>query len=176
MHVTLRVVTGLPSLRSDRLYAVVEAALRAGAERFGFSLVHHSVQGNHLHLIAEAEDARALSRGLQGLQVRIARRLNKALSRAGRVFSDRYHAHVLRTPREVRHALAYVLNNAKKHLRQAGRVVSRGWVDSCSTAGRFFADRASAVAVNRGLRAARTWLLNVGWALKGTITPATVPK
>jgi len=134
------------------------------------------VLGNHLHLIAEAEDKRALSRGMQGLQIRLARRLNKALGRAGRVFADRYHAHVLRTPTETRRALAYVFNNAKKHMRQAGRAVAKGWVDPCSTAGRFFADRSAGIAVNRGLRAARTWLLNAGWALKGAITPATVPK
>ena len=75
VHVTLRIVDGMPSLRSPQLYSVVEDALRAGSRRFGFSLVHYSAQGNHLHLIAEAEDRRALSRGMQGLQIRLARRL-----------------------------------------------------------------------------------------------------
>ena len=176
VHVTLRLVVGLPSLRSNRLYSVAEAALQAGAARFGFSLVHYSVQRNHLHLIVEAEDKRALSRGMQGLQIRLARRLNAAIGRAGKLFADRYHAHVLSTPREVRHALAYVLNNAKKHLRQAGRAVSKRWIDPCSTARRFFADREAGVRMHRGLRIAQTWLLSVGWALKGTVTPATVPK
>lgn len=154
---------------------MVSAALSAGASRFGFSLVHFSVQGNHLHLLCEAEDKRALARGLKGLQVRIARRVNAWLGRSGRFFADRYHAHVLRTPREVRHALAYVLNNAKKHFAQRGRRMSAGWVDPCSTGARFYADRREGIAVNRGLRAARTWLLNVGWRLKGTVTPATLP-
>ena len=176
VHVTLRLVSGLPSLRSKRFFGVVEAALRAGASRFGFSLVHYAVLRNHLHLIVEAEDKRSLSRGMQGLQIRLAYRLNQALGRAGRVFADRYHAHVLRSPTETRRALAYVLNNAKKHMRQAGQAVSKGWTDPCSTARLFFQDRASGVSINRGLRAARTWLLNVGWTLKGAITPATVPK
>lgn len=154
---------------------MVKGALEAGADRFGFSLVHFSVQGNHLHLLCEAEDKRSLARGLKGLQVRIARRVNAFLGRRGRFFGDRYHAHVLATPREVRHALAYVLNNAKKHRRQRGRAVDKTWVDPCSTAPRFFEDRRRGVRAHRGVRAARTWLLGVGWALKGSVTPATVP-
>ena len=34
---------------------------------------------------------------------------------AGKVFPDRYHAQIIRTPRQARHALAYVLNNWRKH-------------------------------------------------------------
>lgn len=175
VHVTLRVVRGLPNLRAKRQYAVVRGALEAGAQRFGFTLVHFSVQGNHLHLLCEAEDKRALARGLKGLQVRIARRVNARLGRRGRFFADRYHAHVLSTPKEVRHALAYVLNNARKHMRQRGKAAPTRWVDPCSTAKRFFSDRADGVGINRGLRRARTWLLNVGWSLKGTVRVDTVP-
>src|SRR5438132_8198657 len=70
---------------------------------------------------------------MQGLAIRIAKRLNRALGRGGRVFSDRYHAHVLRTPREVRNALAYALNNARKH----GISASRRWIDDASSAALF---------------------------------------
>ena len=77
LHVTLRVRPGMPSLRGHVVFAQVRKALSQGKERFGFSLVHFSVQSNHLHLIAEAEDARALSRGVQGLSIRIARAVNR---------------------------------------------------------------------------------------------------
>jgi REP element-mobilizing transposase RayT len=130
VHVTLRCVRGLPSLRHRTLRKVVFRCFGAGSERFGFRLVHFSVQSNHLHLVCEADDERALARGMQGLSIRIAKRLNRALSRGGRVFADRYHAHVLRTPREVRNVLAYVLNNARKH----GVEASRRWLDSYSSA------------------------------------------
>ncbi|HWV38452.1 MAG TPA: hypothetical protein VN033_08235 [Vulgatibacter sp.] len=50
-----------------------------GAERFGMRLTHHSVQGNHLHLIVEAKDARALSRGMQGLSIRVAQGMNRLM-------------------------------------------------------------------------------------------------
>ena len=115
MQVTVRVGAGLPSLRHRRLRSTVFRAFEAGAERFGFRLVHFSVQSNHLHLVVEANDRRALTRGMQGLAIRVAKAINRRLARRGRVFADRYHARALRSPREVRHALRYVLLNAQRH-------------------------------------------------------------
>jgi hypothetical protein len=85
------------------------------------------VQSNHLHLLVEAESREALSRGVQGLAVRLARAVNRTLVRCGRVFAGRYHRRDLATPREVRHALVYVLVNHRKHgLRPEA-------IDSCSS-------------------------------------------
>ena len=61
--------------RIDERDALIEA-FRAGAKRFGFRLVHYAILTNHLHFIVEAKDRQALSRGMQGLLIRIARRLN----------------------------------------------------------------------------------------------------
>jgi len=142
VHVTLRIVSGVPSLRDGRVFARVREALAAGQERFGFRLVHFSVQSNHLHLIVEAKDRRSLSLGMQGLSVRVARAVNRRLARRGRLFADRYHARALKTPRAVHFALRYVLLNVRKHAR-AGSGSSRtvawgdtpaGFVDSRSSA------------------------------------------
>src|SRR5262249_18232229 len=67
------------------------------------------------HLIVEADDNEALSKGMQGLGVRIARALNRVMQKKGKRLADRYHAHVLRTPTEVRHAVQYVLRNHLRH-------------------------------------------------------------
>ena len=45
---------------------IIEDALRRHASAFGVRIIHYSIQGNHLHLIVEAEDPRALSRAMQG--------------------------------------------------------------------------------------------------------------
>jgi REP element-mobilizing transposase RayT len=92
-----------------------------GAVRFGFRLVHYSVMGNHVHLIVEAPDRRALSRAMKGGGVRIARALNRVMKRSGRVVGDRYHAHILKTPSEVKRARSYLLTNARHHYGQADR-------------------------------------------------------
>ena len=76
-HVCCRVGRGLPSLRGVRTFPVVLGALRAARERFGFRLLQFSVQHDHLHLIVEADSPRALARGMKGLSVRLARRLNR---------------------------------------------------------------------------------------------------
>jgi REP element-mobilizing transposase RayT len=130
----LRVARGVPSLREQRVFVQVCKALAAAKQRFGFSLVHFSVQQDHVHLIAEAKDGRALSRGVQGLSIRIARAVNRQLQRKGRLFADRYHARALKTPREARLALRYVLLNARKHARA---LVPAGFVDSRSSAAWF---------------------------------------
>ena len=85
------------------------------AYRFETRLCEFSIQGNHIHLVVEAAGARALAQAMQGLGIRIARGLNRMMKRKGRVFADRYHAHVLRTPTEVKRAVHYVRNNFAKH-------------------------------------------------------------
>src|SRR5271170_1991751 len=89
VHVTMRAREGLPSLRADKLVSsAVRAALAAG-QKGAFRIVHFSVQSNHLHLIVEASDSQALSRGMQGLTSRMARAVNKALDSSGTIFADR---------------------------------------------------------------------------------------
>ena len=114
VHVTWRMHERVWNRRSRRCFTRLRAAFYS-ASRNGFRLVHFSVQGNHLHLLVEAQHARALSRGMCGLGVRVARGLNRVMQRRGKVLADRYHAHILRTPAEARHARAYLLQNARKH-------------------------------------------------------------
>ena len=73
------------------------------------------MQGNHLHLIVEADGSAALTRGMQGLAIRLARALNSMMGRKGPVFGDHYHERLLRSPTEVVNAIGYVLGNAKHH-------------------------------------------------------------
>jgi putative transposase len=116
VHVTLRMCRTVYNLRSRRCFTALSAAFRAGTDRFGFRLIRYSVQGNHVHLIVEANDNQALSKGMQGLTIRMARALNRVMNRKGKVFADRYHAHVLKTLNEVRNAIHYLLNNHRNHI------------------------------------------------------------
>jgi REP element-mobilizing transposase RayT len=110
VHVTLRATSGLPSLRSSETFLSLQRAFGA-ASRYSFRVLQFSVQSNHLHLLVEADTPTRLARGVQGLAVRAAKAINRALRRHGGVWAERYHAHALKTPREVRNALVYVLNN-----------------------------------------------------------------
>jgi REP element-mobilizing transposase RayT len=127
----LRAQRGLENLRKSKTFREICAAFRAARERSGFRLVHFSVQRDHIHLLTEAEDRVTLTRGLQGLAIRIALAVNRALARRGKVFSERYHARALRTPLEVRRALLYVLKNHQHHLAARGVSLPPWHLDDC---------------------------------------------
>lgn len=156
VHVTWRMMPHVWNLRSRRSFRLLSEAFASGCDRLGFRLVHFSVQGNHLHLVVEAPDAARLARGLQGLAVRIARRLNRLMSRTGKVFADRYHAHILRTPAEVASAVAYVLGNFFVHALRRGEPVDAIATDEYSSAAAGDTERAL-------VTSPQTWLLRVGW-------------
>jgi len=169
-HVTLRMLGHVYNLRARRCFRVIERSLRRGRERFGFRAVEFAVLGNHLHLIVEAEDAVALGRGMKGLGVRLARGLNRLMGRKGAVLADRYHSRLLRSPKEVRSALVYVLHNANAHFGLTGvdPLSSAPWFDGFRHMVRRRTDPPILVR-------ARTWLLGVGWLRHGMIGLRELP-
>jgi putative transposase len=134
LQVTLRLRHEVWNLRTRRCFQALRQAFERGCETLGFRVIHFSVQGNHIHMIVEAADPRALALGMKGLQVRMARALNKVMHRHGPVFADRYHSHLLRTPREAAHAVRYVLENWTVHARREGWPIPRGIDPYCSAA------------------------------------------
>ena len=112
--------------------------------------------------------------------LRIARRLNRLWQRQGRVFADRYHDHILRSPREVRNALRYLFGNAKKHATEGREVKVAQAVDTFTSAPWFsgFRERITVLgleAVVRPVADARTWLLTEGWLRHGRLSVHEVP-
>jgi putative transposase len=144
----------------------------AQTARWWFRIVHYSVQADHVHLLVEADDKTGLSRGISGAIIRLARVINRVLGRRGSVWSDRFHARALRTPREVRHGIVYVLMNWKKHAPDATNL------DPCSSA-RFFTGWKAPPEGLQGrceVEPAATWLLRIGWKRHGLIGLHERPK
>jgi len=178
-HVTLRVRRGIPSLRSARLVRAFALSLAQASERGDFRVVHYSLQSNHVHLLVEASSREALGCGMKAVSARLARAVNRVFGLAGRVLADRYHLHVLKTPREVRNALRYVLLNSRHH---TARVTGAVLLDPASSA-RWFDGwtRSTPIAstlmdtLERPVARAQTWLLTVGWRRGGLLDPADIP-
>ena len=147
-HVTMRVANHVWNLRSRRSFGAIRACLAAARGRLGLRVVHFSVLGNHLHLVVEADGSAALSRGMQGLNIRIAKAVNRVMKARGRVFADHYHARLLATPTEVVKAIAYVLDN---HVHHYGGAAGR---DPFSSAGG---------CERPALASPETWLLRAGF-------------
>jgi REP element-mobilizing transposase RayT len=179
VHVTLR--ARLSVLRSEHVFPTVRLALLRAARRdeTKFRVLQFSVQSDHVHLIVEASDKRSLTRGMQSLAIRVARYVNELLARRGAFWADRWHARALRTPREMRHALVYVLANFRKHTRVRGVGIDPFSSGECFDGWRVTSGVAPPLAVARRWAAdpslmplvsePRSWLARSGWRRHGLI-------
>ena len=199
MHVVLRVVGDVVGLRTRSIYKALRAAtfsaLRQHDETLGGDeaarIIHISIQQSHIHLIVEAPNQAALSRAMQGFKISAAKLINRALSesrgrrRRGAVFSERYFAEVIKTPRQARNTLAYVLNNWRKH-GEDKRSSAQGWKVDPFSSGAFFTGwkerqgHAELWPTRAGYEALlvwtpSSWLLRTGWQKYGPIGCRDVP-
>lgn len=181
-HVRLSVLEDVPSLRQKGFIREFRRTLARAADRGDFRVVHYSVQRNHVHLLVEAAGKDALGRGMKAVGARLARAVNRVFGRTGPALFGRYWLRILRTPREVRNALAYVLLNARKHFFEARRRQPPVVLDVCSS-GEWFDGWTShpargdprAGAQARDVARAHTWLLQKGWRRCGLVDPSEVP-
>jgi hypothetical protein len=127
--------------------------------------------------MVEARDNAHLSKGMRGLAIRVALSVNAALNRRGKVWGDRYHARALRTPREVRHGLVYVLANWKKH------IPSAAGFDRCSSAWWFEGWKVPPSSgppawksIEPPVWAPREWLSKTGWKRHGLLSQSERPR
>lgn len=181
MHVTKKLAAGLPGLRCPAAWSVITGAIRQANQRGLVRVIEFTVQGDHLHMICEGADAKAVGRGLGGLFTSVARQLNRLWKRCGKVFSERYHRQDLTTPTQVRNAIRYVLGNIYKH--------ARGILQMTGKSGRLCPDPYSSGVWFRGYKEpdgeldrsvlggiARctvdglSWLLSEGWKLRGLLS------
>ena len=180
MHVTLRLVAAVGMLRRFKVVPSLRRAFLRACEKDGFRIVHFSIQRHHIHLICEADAAEHLACGIQGFAISAARRLNRRIGRTGRVFSDRYHADPVRSPRHMRNVLCYVLQNARRHGERMDP--SYGGIDPFSSAWYFegwadesWRDRVVPSAHAPPVVAPESWLLTTGWRRHGLIHPTETP-
>jgi REP element-mobilizing transposase RayT len=188
VHVVLRVAPAIGGLRKHKTYAALREALLVAARRDNFRVVHISIQSKHVHLLVEASDRIALARGMQGFQISAAKRLNAAVTKPGEkrrrgvVFTDRYHVQLIKSPKQARHCLSYVLNNWRHH-QEDGEGVARTWkIDRYSSAISFdgWRDAPASWAAPEDYQPLhvwkpRCWLLREGWKRHGRIATTEIP-
>ncbi len=179
VHVVMRTRPEVGRLRKRPVYHALRRVLERLAAREGVRVVHLSIQHNHLHLLAEAASTAALTRGMQALAILAAKAINRSLGRRGKVFAHRYHRTDITSPRQARNALAYVLNNWRRHREdQACPTARAAQLDPYSTALSFDGWHTGVPTTPDGyprLTSAepRTWLLCVGWTRRGSGTTST---
>ncbi len=190
-HVVMRVRKDVPRLRKGRSYRAIRRALSKTIGNALFRVCHLSIQANHLHFIVEAANRQALARGMQRLNILTARALNRELGRKGSLFAFRYHATQITTPKQARNAIAYVLNNWRRHdedetSERAQRAALDPYASGLSFGG--WVMRPSPRDAPQSMRFAvppdfaplpvtepQTWLLRVGWRRHGLLDVHEVP-
>ena len=189
MHVIIRATPEVGSLRRRDTYHAIRKALVTSFAHDTCRIVHISIQGTHVHLLCEAHDRMALARGMQGFQISAAKHINAAVSkkqgtrRQGAVFPDRYHVEIITSRRRARHALAYVLNNWRKHKANREPLLRNHRVDPFSSGPSFegWRDLGEALDVLPDsyeplpVWHPKTWLLAEGWKLYGLISTTEIP-
>jgi len=182
LHVTMRVMAEVGSLRRRTLYKAMRNATITAALRERIRIVHVSLQRSHVHMLVEADNRQALARGMQGFQVSAARHINTALGdgarrRRGKVFADRYHTEVITSPTQARNSIRYVLSNWRRHKEDREGLASTWLVDPFSTGILFpdwleLQDRPWMWPIRDSydplvVRRPESWLLREGWTRGG---------
>ena len=185
LHVTLRVVAPIQTLRRPDAYHAIRRSMYVVIGREGFRIVHLSIERDHLHLIVEANDHVALWEGVRAFESSAAQRLNRVITlatgirRLGQVFADRYHARLIRSPTQARNTLSYVLNNWRRHGLDRGMETMfwdvdyyssgpsfEGWAELDDSPFLYQTPDYPRLSVCRP----RTWLLRTGWRQAGPIS------
>jgi REP element-mobilizing transposase RayT len=173
VHVVLRTGVWRDRIRNRDGYTAVRSVLAKLYGDSSFRVCHVSLQHNHIHLLVEADDELALAKGMQRFAIRTAKAINAKQGLVGQLFAHRYHATQITTTSHARHALAYVLNNWRRHREDRRREGVK--IDRYSSGVCFVGWRGSPVweppadyeplTVSRP----RTWLLEQGWRAHGEL-------
>jgi REP element-mobilizing transposase RayT len=188
-HITLRVTPDIGPLRRPAAYHAIREAMEVVLARPNFKIVHVSLETDHVHLIVEAADERALGTGMRAFQISAARRLNALVAdgRCGQVFVARYFPRKLGSPTQARNAIRYVLCNWRHHGEDESSAEVRylavdyyssgpsfsGWSELEHTPQPF--DRHEGRYKPLPVASPTTWLLRVGWRKAGPISLFDVP-
>ena len=164
-------------LRRGAVLRALSRVLGVLLGRPDFRIVHISIQHNHLHCIIEASSKAALSAGMHDFTILAAKAINAVQGRTGKVFRYRYHATQIRSPKQARHTLAYVLNNWRRHLEDHGSArAGVAKIDPYSSAIAFTGWReVPRFEVPVGyeplpVSPAQSWLMRIGWKSRGPIS------
>jgi putative transposase len=114
IHITIKLKKGVVSLRGPKMVAAFKASLQKAKKR-GLKVIHFALETNHAHLFAESDGNHQLRSGMASFGSCFGKAARRVTGGKGSVFQGRYHLQVLKSPRQTKNAMAYVLLNHSKH-------------------------------------------------------------
>ena len=168
LHVTLRLKEKLPSIRTKDLFKEFKESA-ALSKKQGLHIIHFSIQRNHIHLFCESRSNRSLPLGMRSLAGRFGKILrayprSRGGGKSGSTFDGRYHLHVLKTPREVKNTLEYVLLNSSAHaFRYWPKLLGSRFKSLIKADAGFFENQQKPIDLKSALCEPQSWLAKAGW-------------
>lgn len=114
LHLTVKIEKAKAGLKNKTTLQLLRRAILK-ARKMGLSIVHYTLEFDHVHMLVETNNNETLARGMQSFGITLSKGINKIKATSGQVFKTRYHFRKLKTPSEIKNALAYILGNGIKH-------------------------------------------------------------
>ena len=81
----------------------------------GLKVIHFSLEYDHVHLYVECGDNHVLGKSMKAFGVSFVKGINKYKKSLGSLYKYRYHLHIIKSAREAKNVINYILKNGIKH-------------------------------------------------------------
>lgn len=113
-HVTARTNNRLFYLERVECKKMFLRILKETQKMMKCTIEGFTIMSNHIHLIVKTKNIDDLPKIMHRLLMTFAKRFNKRYKQTGHLWECRYFSRALKTFREIKHALSYVLMNPVK--------------------------------------------------------------
>lgn len=134
LHLTIKIERVKAGLKNKDVVKQLHESIKK-ARKMGLRVIHYTLEFDHLHLLVETDNNDQLSKGMQSFGISFSKGINKIKQEAGKVYKTRYHFRKLKTPKEIKNVIHYILGNSIKHSKK-GSILSP--YNSAVIAGSYF--------------------------------------
>lgn len=114
LHLTIKIERAKAGLKNKSVLSLLHKAIKK-ARLAGLAIIHYTLEYDHVHLLAEVRDNQTLGKGMQSFGITFSKGINKLQAAKGKVFKTRYHLRKLKSSKEIKNVVGYILGNDVKH-------------------------------------------------------------
>ena len=110
-HVTSRTNNKIRVFERRLGRKIMLITLEDAKEKFGFRLANFCIMPTHIHLLIQPKEGTSLSRIIQWIKTRSAKRWNCIHGSKNHLWGERYYSRIIQDPREYYHVMNYIDQN-----------------------------------------------------------------
>jgi putative transposase len=113
-HVTSRTNNKIRAFENNLSRKIMLIILKDAKDKFRFQLANFCIMPTHIHLLIEPGEGTSLSRIMQWIKTRSAKRWNFLHGSKNHLWGDRYFARAIKNPQEYESVMNYIDQNPVK--------------------------------------------------------------